>query len=217
MIHPARLLSAWREWLSSRSGIEAPQNPSLQAKRKAKAKEQASEDPLVQPAEFEQDALLALLASEAPEPVGNLLGVYAQAPLTTTSDSDDDRAGLLTSPNTSPLAGPNAVTSSQVTGSAALAPVLISPALGLFGASAALVSWDSNSQTAPPSDSTAPIFISKASVSENTPTSTVVHSVLASDNRGVTTYAFEAGGADNAKFSLNTSTGALTFLSSPDF
>jgi hypothetical protein len=140
--------------------------------------------------------LLPLLASEAPEPVGNLLGVYAQAPQSTISDSDDDRAGLLTSPNTSPLAGPNvgpitgtnAVTSSQVTGSAALAPVLISPALGLFGASAALVSWDnrdSNSQTAPPSDSTAPIFISKASVSENTPTSTVVHTVLASDNRGV--------------------------------
>jgi hypothetical protein len=174
-------------------GLEAPQNLSLQAKSKAeseavavavaktkaKAKAQTSEDSLVQPAESEQDTLLPLLASEAPEPVGNLLGVYAQAPLTTTSDSDDDPAGLITDPN---------VTSSQVTGSAALAPVLIAPGLGLFGASAALVSWDSrdsNSQTAPPSDTTPPIFISKASVSENTPNTTVVHTVSASDNRGV--------------------------------
>ena len=34
---------------------------------------------------------------------------------------------------------------------------------------------------------------------------------------GVTTYAFETGGADNNRFSLNTATGALTFLSSPNF
>jgi hypothetical protein len=105
VIHPARLLSAWREWLSSRSGLEAPQNPSLQAKRKAKA--QTKQEAHDQPAESEQDALLPLLASEAPEPVGNLLGVYAQAPLTTTSDSDDDRAGLLTNPNTNPNTSPD--------------------------------------------------------------------------------------------------------------
>jgi hypothetical protein len=210
-------------------GLEAPQNLSLQAKSKAeaeavavaktkakaKAKEQTSEEAHDQPAESEQAAVLPLLASDSPEPVGNLLGVYAQAPLTTTSDSgsgsDDDPAGLITDPN---------LAFSPAIGSAALAPVLIAPGLGLFGASAAVVSWDSrdsNSQTAPPSDTTPPIFISKASVSENTPNTTVVHTVSASDNRGVTTYAFEAGGADNAKFSLNTSTGALTFLFSPDF
>jgi hypothetical protein len=70
-------------------------------------------------------------------------------------------------------------------------------------------------------DDTAPVFAAGAStnvsMAENTPTSTVVHTATATDNVGVTAYAFEAGGADNARFSLNTSTGALRFLSSPDF
>ncbi|MFY7980717.1 MAG: cadherin repeat domain-containing protein, partial [Limnohabitans sp.] len=234
--------------LSQRLGLEAPQNLSLQAKSKAeseavavavavaktkaKAKAQTSEDSLVQPAESEQDTLLPLLASDTTEPVGNLLGVYAQAPQSTTSDSDDDRAGLLTSPNTSPLAGPNvgpitgpnAVTSSQMTGSAAFAPLLFSPGLGLLGASAALVALDntnSNSQPAPEPDTASPNFTSGASVEvrvpENALTTTVVHTAKATDNVGVAAYAFESGGADNNKFSLNTTTGALTFLSSPDF
>jgi hypothetical protein len=56
-----------------------------------------------------------------------------------------------------------------------------------------------------------------ANISENTPTTTVVHTATATDNVGVTAYAFEAGGADNNKFNINAVTGALTFLSSPDF
>jgi hypothetical protein len=70
-------------------------------------------------------------------------------------------------------------------------------------------------------DDTAPVFAAgastNASIAENSLTSTVVHTATATDNVGVTAYAFEAGGADNARFSLNTSTGALTFLSRPDF
>jgi hypothetical protein len=70
-------------------------------------------------------------------------------------------------------------------------------------------------------DDTAPVFSAgtntSASIAENTPTTTVVHTATATDNVGVTVYAFESGGADNNKFSLNTSTGALTFLSSPNF
>jgi hypothetical protein len=70
-------------------------------------------------------------------------------------------------------------------------------------------------------DDTAPVFAAgastNASIAENSLTSTVVHTATATDNVGVTGYAFEAGGADNARFSLNTSTGALTFLSRPDF
>ena len=226
MIHPARLLSAWRELLSQRLGHESPQNLSLKAKSKAeavskaKASAQTSEESHDQPAEPEQDALLPRQASDTPETVGNLLGVYAQAPQSTTSDSDDDAAGLITSPNVAP----NAVTSSQFTGSAAFAPLLFSPGVGLLGASAALLALDGrdgNSQTAPEPDTTSPNFTSGASlqvsVPENTPTTTVVHTAKATDNVGVTGYAFESGGADNNKFSLNTATGALTFLSQPDF
>ena len=254
MIHPARLLSAWRELLSQRLGQEAPQPLSLKAKSKAeseavavavfkpkaKAKAPTNEEAHDQPAEPEQGALLPLLASDTPETVGKVLGVYAQAPQSTTSDSDDDAAGLITSPNTSPTFGstagstasptigpnvaPNAVTSSQLTDSAAFAPLLFSPGLGVVGASAALLALDntnSNSQSAPEPDTTSPNFTSGASlqvsVAENTPTTTVVHTAKATDNVGVTGYAFESGGADNNKFSLNTATGALTFLSQPDF
>jgi hypothetical protein len=234
VIHPARLLSAWRELLSQRLGHEAPQPLSLKAKSKAeavskaKASAQTREETHDKPAEPEQDALLPLLASDTPETVGKLLGVYAQAPQSTSSDSDDDAAGLITSPNTSPTFGSNvglnAVTSSQFTGSAAFAPLLFPPGVGLLGASAALVALDntnSNSQTAPEPDTTSPNFTSGASlqvsVAESTPTTTVVHTAKATDNVGITAYAFESGGADNAKFSLNTATGALTLLSQPDF
>jgi hypothetical protein len=246
VIHPARLLSAWRELLSQRLGHESPQNLSLKAKSKAeavsiaKASAQTREETHDQPAEPEQDALLPLLASDTPETVGKLLGVYAQAPQSTSSDSDDDAAGLITSPNTSPTFGSNvgstagsisspnvglnAVTSSQFTGSAAFAPLLFSPGLGVVGASAALLALDStnsNSQTAPEPDTTSPNFTSGASlqvsVAESITTTTVVHTAAATDNVGVTAYAFESGGADNAKFSLNTATGALTFLTPPDF
>jgi hypothetical protein len=230
VIHPARLLSAWRELLSQRLGHAAPQPLSLKAKRKASA--QTSEEAHDQPAEPEQDTLLPLLASDSPETVGNLLGVYAQAPQSTTSDSDDDAAGLITGPNAgstassiiSPNVGLNAVTPSQFTGSAAFAPLLFSPGVGLLGASAALLALDntnSNSQTAPEPDTTSPNFTSGASlqvsVAESITTTTVFHTAKATDNVGVTAYAFESGGADNAKFSLNTATGALTFLSQPDF
>jgi hypothetical protein len=246
VIHPARLLSAWRELLSQRLGHESPQNLSLKAKSKAeavskaKASAQTREEAHDQPAEPEQDPLLPLLASDTPETVGKLLGIYAQAPQSTTSDSDDDAAGLITSPNTSPTFGstasptigptigpnvaPNAVTSSQFTGSAAFAPLLFSPGVGLLGASTALLALDntnSNSQTAPEPDTSSPNFTSGASlqvsVAESTPTTTVVHTAKATDNVGVTAYAFESGGADNAKFSLNITTGALTFLTQPDF
>jgi hypothetical protein len=234
VIHPARLLSAWRELLSQRLGHEAPQPLSLKAKSKAeseavavaktkakaKAKAQTNEEAHDQPAESEQDALQPSQASDSPETVGNLLGVYAQAPQSTTSDSGSDPAGLITDTITSF----NTVISSQFTGSAALAPVLFSPGVGLLSASAALLALDntnSNSQTTPEPDTTSPNFTSGASlqvsVAESTPTSTVVHTAKATDNLGVTGYAFESGGADNNKFSLNTATGALTFLSSPDF
>jgi hypothetical protein len=70
-------------------------------------------------------------------------------------------------------------------------------------------------------DDTAPVFVAgattSASIAENTPTTTAAHTSTATDNVGVTAYAFEAGGADNNKFSLNTITGALSFLSSPNF
>jgi hypothetical protein len=70
-------------------------------------------------------------------------------------------------------------------------------------------------------DEVLPVFTAganaNASIAENTPTSTVVHTASATDNVGVTAYAFESGGADNNRFSINTVTGALTFLSSPNF
>ena len=66
-------------------------------------------------------------------------------------------------------------------------------------------------------DEVAPVFAAgsntSASMAENSPTSTVVHTATASDNVGVTGYSFEAGGADNAKFSLNTSTADSKALS----
>jgi hypothetical protein len=67
------------------------------------------------------------------------------------------------------------------------------------------------------SDKTAPTFNSinpSVSVSENT--STTVYTAVATDNVGVTAYAF-AGGADDGKFSLDTATGALAFKVAPDF
>lgn len=67
------------------------------------------------------------------------------------------------------------------------------------------------------SDKTAPTFNSinpSVSVPENT--STTVHTAAATDNVGVTAYAF-AGGADDGKFNLDSSTGALSFKLSPDF
>ncbi len=70
-------------------------------------------------------------------------------------------------------------------------------------------------------DTTAPMFAAGAStsvnVAENTATTTTVHSATASDTVAVTDYTFDASGADNARFSLNTTTGALSFKTSPNF
>jgi hypothetical protein len=69
-------------------------------------------------------------------------------------------------------------------------------------------------------DGTAPSFTDGASktvnVAENTATGSAVHTASATDNVAVTGYAF-AGGADDAKFNLDTTTGALTFKASPNF
>ena len=61
----------------------------------------------------------------------------------------------------------------------------------------------------------APTFTSSAnvSVSENT---TAVQTVTATDPNDTVTYAI-TGGADAAKFTINSSTGALSFLAAPDF
>ncbi len=67
------------------------------------------------------------------------------------------------------------------------------------------------------SDTTAPTFKSinpSVSVPENT--ITTVHTAVATDNVGVTAYAF-AGGADDGKFNLDPATGVLTFKLAPDF
>jgi Cadherin domain len=66
-----------------------------------------------------------------------------------------------------------------------------------------------------------PVFTSgpTATTPENVSTTTPVYTATATDpNAGQTqTYSFETGGADNAKFAINPTTGAVTFIASPDF
>jgi hypothetical protein len=222
VIHPARLLSAWRELLSQRLGHEAPQNLSLKAKSKAeavskaKASAQTREEAHDQPAEPEQDPLLPLLASDTPETVGTAtdnVGVTAYAFDASGADNNkfslNSATGALTfisSPNfeaPGSAAGTNVYTArvraSDAAGNTAVQTVTVN-----------VIDFDE----------VAPVFAAgptpTANVLENTPTTTVVHTATATDNVGVTAYAFESGGADNNKFSLNTATGALTFLISPD-
>ena len=75
------------------------------------------------------------------------------------------------------------------------------------------------SQMVQSGDFEAPVFSAGASVvpsvSENVPTTQVVYIPSAQDNSGSVSFAF-AGGADDAKFSLDAQTGALRFLASPD-
>ncbi len=65
----------------------------------------------------------------------------------------------------------------------------------------------------------APIFASGASahVVENEPISTVVYQALATMPPGASVRYSLAGGADQAKFAIDSATGAVTFLASPDF
>jgi hypothetical protein len=67
----------------------------------------------------------------------------------------------------------------------------------------------------------APVITSPttATTPENVATTTPVYTATATDpNAGQTqTYSLETGGIDNPKFNINTTTGAVTFLVSPDF
>ena len=69
-------------------------------------------------------------------------------------------------------------------------------------------------------DDTPPVFTAgataSASVAENAATSTIIYTPQATDNVAVTGYNF-GGGADDGKFNINSSTGAITFKASPDF
>jgi hypothetical protein len=58
-----------------------------------------------------------------------------------------------------------------------------------------------------------------ATVPENTPNTTVVYTVTATDpDAGQTkTFSFETGGADNTKFTIDPLTGGVKFVTSPDF
>lgn len=69
-------------------------------------------------------------------------------------------------------------------------------------------------------DDEAPLFaqgsIYQIDVNENVTTTAVVYAPVISDNIGVTGFVF-AGGPDDNKFSLNAQSGALRFLTSPDY
>ena len=72
--------------------------------------------------------------------------------------------------------------------------------------------------SAPPvvPDTTAPVFTSAAtaSIAENTATSTTVYDATADGDVGVS---YSLSGTDSALFNINASTGAVTFIASPDF
>lgn len=68
-------------------------------------------------------------------------------------------------------------------------------------------------------DDTNPVFNDGASKTVNFAenVTATVHTANATDNVGVTGYAFADGGADNDKFNLDAVTGALSFKEAPDF
>ena len=65
----------------------------------------------------------------------------------------------------------------------------------------------------------APIITSASTVevNENTPTSMVVYTAVATDVDAGTLLRYSLSGADASKFNINTGTGAVTFQASPDF
>ena len=89
---------------------------------------------------------------------------------------------------------------------------LILGALGLAGAGVAVASSGGT-------DDVAPSFTSEpsASVSENVAAGTSVLDVVATDTDGDALTYFISGGADADLFEIDASTGALSFLASPDF
>jgi hypothetical protein len=66
---------------------------------------------------------------------------------------------------------------------------------------------------------TAPVITSTASVNFAENSLGIAYTITATDvDAGQTkTYSFETGGADNAKFTINASTGEVSFITSPDF
>lgn len=66
-------------------------------------------------------------------------------------------------------------------------------------------------------DATAPVYLASANVAENFPTNATAYTPTARDNVAVTDYALDTSVADNARFSLDTTTGALRFIANPDF
>ena len=68
-------------------------------------------------------------------------------------------------------------------------------------------------------DTTPPVITSSATaaaIDENSGASLVVYTVTATDNVAVTSYAF-GGGTDDAAFSIDSATGAVTLTANPDY
>jgi Ca2+-binding RTX toxin-like protein len=68
-------------------------------------------------------------------------------------------------------------------------------------------------------DDTAPVFTGGQSAMVNVAENTIAaaYTPAATDNMAVTSYAFADGGADNNKFSIDATTGAVTFVATPNF
>ena len=160
-------------------------------------------------------AIFAEVPSQTPAPLAPRL--YAQA--STASDGVTD-------------AGAGSA-STAATPASTITPTTATPTLGgsgmfaLSGLAVVVLAAAGRSEggpaptPTPPADSTAPVFTEGASktvaFAENTATTTMVHTAVATDNVALTAYALAGGGADNDKFNLNTATGALTFKTVPDF
>ncbi len=125
------------------------------------------------------------------------------------------------------LAQAEAVSTPSVVASSATAPAAaaatsgmaaLAPAVVVAGVAASSLANVPQTAASLPVDNTAPtISTTTLTLAEN---QTAAGRLVASDNvtpAGSLVWAFESGGTDNALFSLNTSTGALNFLSAPDF